>query len=296
MAYIIDPHLSQWKGNFHCHSTESDGQKSPQEVADFYAQARYDFLAITDHRKITDPQTIRTSLLLIPGVELDYLVYTPHRQAVHLIGAGVGPQLMDTPGLMDTPQQGIDGIRASGGLAIFAHPTWSLNSPETLEGLRGLSAVEVYNHVSDAPWNGRRGDSSAILDLCCCDGCCLPFVCGDDAHHYDGDQCHSGLMVSAAECTQEAILDGLAQGRVYGTQGPRFTEMKMEDGVLSFRCTPVDQVIFNSNALYSKNRVISQRGITGASYPLREMETYIRVEIADAWGRRAWSSPIKLNA
>ena len=293
--YAIDPALPQWKGNFHCHSTESDGERTPQEVADLYSRAGYDFLAITDHRKVVDPASVRTGLLLIPGAELDYFVTRRHRQAVHIVGVGVGLGLMDVPGVMDSPQQGIDAILSTGGRAIFAHPAWSLNDPETIEELQGLSAVEVYNHMSDEPWNGRRGDSTEVLDLCCAHGFCLPFVAGDDAHRYDVDQCHSALVAQAEELTQDGILDALSKGRVYATQGPVIESTWVEDGVCTVRCSPATQILFNTNAFYSRERVVCRRGVTEASYTLRDHENFIRVEVTDVWGRRAWSSPMALK-
>ena len=293
--YSVDPALPQWKGNLHCHSTESDGRCIPREIAALYQQAGYDFLAITDHRKVIDTNGLSDGLLMLSGVELDYVVHRRHRQAVHIVGIGVGQDLMAMDGIMDHPQRGIDCIRASGGQAIFAHPAWSLNDPETVEELTGIAAVEVYNHMSDDPWNGRRGDSTAILDLCCAHGHCLPYVAGDDAHRYDQDQCHSALMIQSAALDREQVLSALAQGRVYATQGPRIHALWVEDGVCTVQCSAASQIIFNSNSFYSRERVVAQRGVTQASYTVRPGETFIRVEITDGWGRRAWSSPIALE-
>lgn len=295
MRWLVDPALPQWKGNFHCHSTESDGRLPPDEVVKKYRDAGYDFLAITDHRKITRLPQTQEKPLLIPGIELDYIIFRRHRQAVHIVGVGPEKDVMAFPGVMDTPQKGIDCILAAGGRAIFAHPAWSLNDPEVIEEMRGLSAVEVYNHMSDDPWNGRRGDSSQVLDLCCADGCCLPFVAGDDAHEYNGDECHSALIVSAGELTRSAVLDALDRGRVYASQGPRILAMGIQDDELILRCTEAEQIIFNSNLLYRRDRVLRGRGLTEARFPLRETESFIRVEITDAAGGRAWSSPVPLR-
>ena len=291
--YVIDPALPQWKGNFHCHTTGSDGWVTPQEAAAQYRQAGYDFLAVTDHRKVTPPPE-EPGLLTIPGVELDYRVVTRHAQAVHIVGVGVHPGIMQDPTALESPQQGIDAIRACGGLAIFAHPAWSLNEPETIEKLKNLSAVEIYNRCSDFPWNARRADSSEVLDLCFSDGCLLPLAGADDAHQYNGDQCHTALIACAAECTREGILEALEKGNIYASQGPRITELKMEDGVMSLRCTPCRKVIFYSNAIYSKERTAAGEAITEACYRALPRETYLRVEIEDAEGRRAWSSPVRL--
>ena len=209
--------------------------------------------------------------------------------------AWVRDGLMDIPGLMDSPQQGVDGILSQGGRAIFAHPAWSLNVPAVIEGMRGVSAVEIYNHVSDAPWNAQRGDSSSILDLCFADGCLLPVVAGDDSHHYNGDACHSALILSAPERTRESLLDALAWGRVYASQGPRFREMFLDEaGDVHVKCTPVQRVIFSSNATYVKDRVFCGEGLTEITYHPKPHETYLRVEIMDEEGLRAWSSPVGL--
>ena len=296
MTLIIDPALPQWKGNLHCHTTNSDGKLTPREAAALYRAAGYDFLSITDHRRVTDPREAESDLLLLPGLELDYHVMGRHRQAVHLIGVGVDDRLMDEPQVLTSPQQGIDLIRAHSGLAIFAHPAWSLNEPETIEGLQNISAVEIYNHVSDAPWNAPRGDSSLILDECFSDGCLLPVVAGDDAHHYNGDQCHSAVIACAEACTREGILSALAQGHVYASQGPRITEMRFSDGVLSLSCSPCRQIIFFSNMFYGRGRVITGAGITQAAYQVQPAETFVRVEITDEQGLRAWSSPIPVGS
>ena len=294
MSYIIDPALPQWKGNLHCHTTESDGHLSPAEVVWRYRQAGYDFLAITDHRRITAPPEADSGLLMLSGIELDYRVMGRHMQAIHILGVGMGAELTEETDLLSAPQRGVDLIRAHGGLAIFAHPAWSLAETETIEALRGLSAAEIYNHVSDAPWNPRRGDSSLILDACFSDGFLLPAVAGDDAHHYTGDECHSAVIACAEACTREQILSALDKGSVYASQGPRILSLSLSDGEARVECTPCRRVFFTSNFSYAHGRMITGECVTEASYRVQSAETYIRVELEDEKGLRAWSSPIPL--
>lgn len=45
----------QYKANYHTHTTQSDGARSPGRVIDDYSAAQYDILAITDHNRITWP-------------------------------------------------------------------------------------------------------------------------------------------------------------------------------------------------------------------------------------------------
>ena len=44
------------KVGLHTHTTLSDGRKSPQEVMQIYADAGYDYLALTDHWVYGRPQ------------------------------------------------------------------------------------------------------------------------------------------------------------------------------------------------------------------------------------------------
>ncbi|MFZ4437676.1 MAG: PHP domain-containing protein [Syntrophales bacterium] len=64
------------KGQLHTHTTCSDGNLSPQEVADIYAGMGFDFLAFTDHDHLLKASyretiaAVRSKLLIFSGVEL----------------------------------------------------------------------------------------------------------------------------------------------------------------------------------------------------------------------------------
>ena len=79
-----------YRGNFHTHTTQSDGCKTPQEAMSAYREAGYDFLALTDHRKVTGVEQAPEGLVAIPGIELDYVL---SNQWVHLLGLGVSPEV-----------------------------------------------------------------------------------------------------------------------------------------------------------------------------------------------------------
>ncbi len=64
------------KGQLHTHTTCSDGNLTPQEVADVYADMGFDFLAFTDHDHLLKASygetiaAVRSELLIFLGVEL----------------------------------------------------------------------------------------------------------------------------------------------------------------------------------------------------------------------------------
>lgn len=46
--YLISPDKKQYKANLHCHSTISDGKKTPEELKEMYKRHGYSILAITE--------------------------------------------------------------------------------------------------------------------------------------------------------------------------------------------------------------------------------------------------------
>src|SRR5262245_29930848 len=72
------------KGNLHAHRTFSDGRLSVEAVVTRYRDLGYDFLAITDHEELIQPDywmSLPASddrLIILPGVELDYRPLSQH--------------------------------------------------------------------------------------------------------------------------------------------------------------------------------------------------------------------------
>ena len=109
---LFSDDMSFYKANFHCHTTESDGHVTPQACVDFYADAGYDILSITDHRSVT--KIVSDRLLLIPGIEIDYIL---PGQWVHILGLGMDKAVTGKWDGEGTPQEGIDLIPANISLA-----------------------------------------------------------------------------------------------------------------------------------------------------------------------------------
>jgi hypothetical protein len=59
----------QYKGNYHTHTTNSDGRDSPYVVINEYYNKGYDILSITDHNYTTWPWPVNPGLLAIKGNE-----------------------------------------------------------------------------------------------------------------------------------------------------------------------------------------------------------------------------------
>jgi len=68
------------KGALHVHTTCSDGELTPQEVANAYEERGFDFLAFTDHDYLVKPNyhevysRVKSGMILFHGIELTVFV------------------------------------------------------------------------------------------------------------------------------------------------------------------------------------------------------------------------------
>ena len=281
-----------FKGNTHCHTTLSDGKLPPSEVKQLYREKGYDFLALTDHRRLGEATHMEDGMLILSGAEMDYNL---PGEVIHLIGIGMNDTFQEC-GIPADAQTCIDLYRQHGGRAILAHPAWSLNTLPTLQSLQGVTATEIYNSVSTYPWNGDRADSSNLLDIAATHGVMFHFVAADDSHYYQAEAGRAWTMVQADELTQESLFEAIDAGRFYCSQGPAIRQLSLEDGKVKVECSPCERAIFYSNLAWTPGRCVTQSGLTSAEYTTHPEngETFVRVQIMDAQGNRAWTNPILL--
>ena len=138
--------VSRLKVNLHMHTTLSDGSKTPEEAAETYKKAGYDVVAITDHWIHRDSGEIG-GLRILSGAEYNIGGGDASTGVYHILGIGCSkkPNLTQEAG----PQKIIDEVHRCGGIAILAHPAWSLNTAQQAAALSGVDATEIFNSVSD---------------------------------------------------------------------------------------------------------------------------------------------------
>lgn len=288
---LFDPAKPWFKGNLHMHTRFSDGALPFLEAARRYRDAGYDFICITDHRQRSVGMQTLGSMLVLPGIELDYFQAA---QVIHLVGVGVDDSILPRVDRLTGPQQGINAIRAAGGLAILCHPLWSLNTTETINSLQGLTAVEIYNSTSRPPWNGDRADATSLLDIAASNGVLHNTVAVDDAHHYTGDECFAFIRLQAEDLSWGSIKTALENGAFYASQGPEIHQITFDGDTLTVSCSPARRILFHSNRAWAPNRSHEGPGITQAEFTVsREWnERFVRVIIEDENGKKAWANPV----
>ena len=287
---VFKPGMKFYKGNTHAHSTRSDGRLTPEEVCETYRSAGYDFLALTDHWRVGEGGDYR-GMLVIPGIEYDFDFQT---QVLHLVC--LFEDARDARGIARgmSHAEVIRRVNLAGGIPIAAHPAWSLNTPEFLKSLDGVALSEVYNTMSDEPFNAPRANSESLLDVTAANGKVFGLLAADDSHRYMGEECVSYVMVQAEALTAAGVLSALREGRFYASQGPEFHDIAVEDGVVTVETSPVSRVTFCSNLNWVEDRCRCGRGLTRESYRVLPNERFVRIQITDEAGKKAWSSPIEL--
>ena len=291
------------KLGLHTHTTLSDGGKTPAEVAAIYKAAGYDAIALTDHWRYGEAGEIG-GLAILSGCEYNVdgvSEWTGVTEVYHVVAIGMtrDPEIphdyvQNHDGrVRDRVRDMVDRIHAAGGLAVLAHPAWSLNTPEQILGCADFDATEIYNSVSD--WGmSDRPYSGLIVDQISSYGLRIPLLATDDTHYYNGDECRGWVAVEADAVTELGLVEALRQGKFFATMGPEVHLTRISPTTVKVTCSPASKVAFLSNAVWTAGRIVRGEGITEAVYELKRHEKYIRAEVTDAQGRIGFSNIISV--
>ena len=281
----------RFKVNLHMHTSLSDGHATPEAAAQRYLSEGYDAVAFTDHWVYGKEQSIN-GLTILAGAEYNTYHGDSRKGVYHIVGIGLSHDL-SAEKWNEPPQNVIDGIKEAGGYVILAHPAWSLNTPEQIMTLKGIDATEIYNSVSNTH-KFNRPDSSIIVDMLGAQNRFYSLVAADDAHEYDYDTCISYIMVEAEDNSAESIMKGIRAGNYYATQGPE-VHIRREGNQIIADCSACRQVKFCSNLAWSDmERIRHGHNLTHEVYDIGSDENFVRVEVEDGLGRRAWSRIIPI--
>lgn len=149
--------LRPYKGDFHMHSTFSDGKQCPEYVTASCRKIGLDFMVLTDHHEYTPSlkaiefaETVPTSMKTFPGEEVhlpDNPVHivnfggsfsvndladkdeTAYRREVEAMASGFPSEMPENIRFQIAASEwAYDRIRSGGGLAMYCHPYWRWNN------------------------------------------------------------------------------------------------------------------------------------------------------------------------
>ncbi|MGY8824123.1 MAG: CehA/McbA family metallohydrolase [Candidatus Latescibacterota bacterium] len=287
------------KGNLHSHTTNSDGKAEPQERLDGYVGQGYDFLCLSDHHNITriDSVEVPDGFIAIQGAELH-----PDNpfggQKHHFVCLNIHED-MDAQNM--PPQHVIDEVNRQGGAVWLAHPHWSsVNIQRDTKPLSGFAGIEVFNTTCRC---AGRGESSVHWDDWMeLENRLYPALANDDAHAVDAaqrDTYQGWSWVRVKERTAEAVCEALVQGASYSSTGPQIRDIRIgrnATGVVeaTVECSQAQRIA----AVHDAYGVEYHEGgelFETATFALRPNARWVRFEVVDQYGNKAWSNPFDLS-
>jgi hypothetical protein len=299
----------QWrwyKGNLHTHTIHSDGDSSPEFVARWYKEHRYQFLLLSDHNYFTDPTGLNSVLgaserfLLLGGEEVTSRY---EKKPVHLNAYGIDKLIPPKFGssVVDTLQQNVDAILAAGGIPSLNHPNfgWAI-TPQEMAAIEGLKMFEVYNGHPTVHNQG-AGDKPGLeemWDVSLTAGRRILAVATDDAHAFKtfspslSNPGRGWVVVQASELTTSAILDGLRSARFYASTGVELEDVQRSAGALSVKIDRQGNFEYTTVYTGANGKLLAKSASLESSYTLKSSDAYVRATITDSGGRKAWTQPL----
>jgi hypothetical protein len=281
----------------HAHTTNSDGEATPEGLVEHYARAGFDVLAITDHWHITPFE--HEDILVIPSAELSGAVEGELEEA-DVLAYGID-ELPERREKFPSIAEAASWIVAQGGVAYLAHPYWSGLSAQHYLGALDLSGIEVFNGGCEQ----QQGNGLSVVhwDEILQTGRECHGIASDDSHYPGQDSRLAWTMIRAPERSREAVLEALRRGCFYATTGPEIRDVRIEDDGVEVRCSPARSVTLRSGfwdgcgvtadafGMNWRGRITERTddgSITAARFDLPEFHRWGRVEVTAAGGGRAW--------
>jgi len=288
---ILNPYKERGeylKVQLHTHSTVSDGKLSPEDLIKSYAGKDYDYLAITDHDRMSvylDEK--EQGISLISGEEMTYPIpYFPFGR--HILRLFV----MDK--VRGNLQEKIDFTNSSGGMVVVCHPSsrgglgtqsWL---PERLIKYNNFSLLEIINHHADTNenlryWHGLlkfRGADRPVWGLAV------------DDTHYPENINKAWLMIKLEKNTEKNLKESLNSGAFYFTEGPDMT-FAVKKGSISIKTDNNSTIAF----IDADFKVLKEIEGNEAAYEANGSEGFVRVEVEDKVSKKmAYSQPFWLKS
>ncbi len=324
--YLISPHKTQYKANLHCHSTKSDGSKTPEELREMYKSHGYSVLAITDHERPFDHTSLsEDGFLMLTGYEVyirpspncDYDVYSSE---IHLNLFARDPhnvtlicynrpycKYISLEEQLALPHAGSERTREytreyinefirtakeSGYIVSYNHPYWSMETEADVLATEGCFSMEMINYNSYVA--NRLEHNGALYDRLLSEGKRIFCHGADDNHnrhpegHPEFDSFGGFTMIMADSLDYSSIFDAMESGEMYSSMGPEFKSIEYIDGKLHIECSPVSSVIVYTGRKHPHhlNAPIGQTVIS-ADIAVDDEAKYVRVSIVDSDGRWA---------
>jgi len=293
------------RGNLHTHSTQSDGDTAPYDVARWYRDHGYGFVALTDHNVLTGPgdlaAIVTPDFAIVAGEEVSMWVdgRQVHVNALCTRAVVAGGRF---PRAVDALEHAIGEIRAQDGVALVNHANfdWAL-APGDVIAADGAVLLEI---ASGHPYVHSAGDAThpsheQLWDAALGAGRDVMGVGIDDTHHLvtDADpEAFPGVAwveVFADAPRGDLLCDALRRGALYASTGASVRRIAVD--ARSYLVEPVDpDAVVKFIGGGGRTLASARAGEDGATYRLAGDEGYVRARI-EARSGFAWTPAVRVT-
>lgn len=322
--YLIAPDKKQYKANLHCHSTNSDGKKTPEQLKEMYKNHGYSILAITDHENPNNHSYLNDEdFMMITGYEA-YIrpghKYDVFGKEVHINLFARDPEntalvcyypayckyisperQLALKKVGSTKERGfsveyinefVKTAKENGYIAAYNHPWWSMENEETILQYDGFFSMEMCNYSGYLI--GRLEYNAALYDKMILAGKKIFCHSTDDNHNGapdDSPLCDSFggfTMIMPEKFTYDSIFSAMEQGEMYSSMGPLFKEISVEGNKIHIECSEVERImVFYGSKKPGRKFADVGETITSADFEIDPRAKFVRVSVVDRYGRYA---------
>ena len=259
MKILLDENKNFYKANLHCHSTNSDGRATPEDIKREYMARGYSVISYTDHERILNMSHLNDDgFLTITGGELS-IFDTEHQpfandvkgaiSVIHFNLYAKDPENDVTPfsdAAHDTkcPEAIRDIVKYDGNyerihtpewvnymtrrahelgfLISYNHASWSLETASEYMQYDGFDFVEIFN--TGCVKSGHVNDEHVFEDMLMA-GKRVYCTAADDNHNIFGfdtprsDSFGGYVMINAEKLEYGEIVGALERGDFYSSNG-----------------------------------------------------------------------------
>lgn len=317
--YLLPESGKFYKANLHCHSTFSDGHKTPEEIKQMYMEKGYSIVAYTDHNLMIPHTELKSDEFLpLTSFEIDMsepkdgralrktchiCVIAPTETGTCQVGyhrtRHTSEKQAPFRSLVEVDESRPDFVREfsherinqftkeaqeMGYFVTYNHPTWSNENYEDYIGYKNLDAMEICNFASIV--EGYEDYNPRVYDDLLRSGQRIYCVATDDNHNKYEDSFGGFTCIKADKLDYPSVFKALKDGNFYASQGPEIYDLWLdEDNTVHIKCSPVDRITFNTG-IRSAGIAKAEEGktITEASFKVEPDQRYFRLTVIDERG------------
>ena len=104
------------------------------------------------------------------------------------------------------------------------------------------------------------------------------------------------MVVNAPELTVDAIVDGLANGNFYSSNGITLTHLTITDESIELEIEPNRSMIYVTTFSGLEGKTLAEIEGNTARYDFNGDEGYVRATVRSSGGTSAWTQPVFTNS